>query len=138
MPAMANQFTCYVNCPTRARHIGRQALSGIRSVVASPYTHPPATELLPPGWSQGNSQKIVLFVTEKQPTSIDIGWRLHPMKSSAFHSALLHQLGIEELMSGSYIVGERMALPSIETITSMCPPRLLSVIQTKSQLGSLS
>jgi hypothetical protein len=35
--------------------------------------HPPAKELVPPGWSPGNPRKLA-FVTEKQPTLIAIGW----------------------------------------------------------------
>jgi hypothetical protein len=31
---MAGEFTCYVNCSTKARHIGRPALAGIIGVVA--------------------------------------------------------------------------------------------------------
>jgi hypothetical protein len=60
---------------------------------------PQQRELVPPGWSQRNSQKTEIFVTEKQATSIAITWsdpvsgrELHPLKSSAAHGALLRQL----------------------------------------------
>jgi hypothetical protein len=46
----------------------------------------------------GKSRKTGLLVTEKQPTSIAIGWsepvpgrELHPRKSGAFHGALFQQ-----------------------------------------------
>jgi hypothetical protein len=63
-----------------------------------PLNIPPAKELVPPGWSQGNPRQTALFVTEKQPNSIAIGLNepvsgpeLHPLKSSAFRGALLRQ-----------------------------------------------
>ncbi|MGA7551583.1 MAG: hypothetical protein WBW24_22625, partial [Candidatus Sulfotelmatobacter sp.] len=45
----------------------------------------------------------MLFITEKQPTSIAIGWsdpvcgrEFHPLKSSAVHGALFHELSTLE------------------------------------------
>jgi hypothetical protein len=51
---------------------------------------PPAKELALPGCPQGTFLEHLLFVTEKRPTSIAIGWsepvcgrNLHPLESSA-------------------------------------------------------
>jgi hypothetical protein len=70
------------------------------------HTQTPSTELVPPCCPQWKFRENLLFVTEKQPTLIAIGWsepvcgwEFHSSKSSAFHCALLRQLAFPTLLS---------------------------------------
>jgi hypothetical protein len=79
-------------CPVPREHPQSVSARGV-------YAQPPATERALPGWSQEIPRKLGYFVTEKQPTSIAIGWsepvcgrELHPLKASDFEGALSGQL----------------------------------------------
>ena len=73
------------------------------------FTFPPAKELALPCLPVGKFLENCAFATEKQPTSIAIGWsepvlgrESHPLESSAFHVALLRQLELARPVTPPY------------------------------------